>query len=286
MAKATSPFVTTDWLEARLNEKTVKVIDGSWYLPQMGRDADAEFLSHHIQGAVRFHPDAIADTSSDLPHMAASPSVFSDMVGALGISHEDDIVVYDGMGLISAARVWWNFMIMGARNVRVLAGGMPKWLDEKRPVESGAAKPDAVQFLAQPVDLGAVSAAEIMSLLETPATEPTQIVDVRSAGRFNGEEPEPRPGLRSGHIPGSFNLPFTDLIVDGMMLDEPSLRAMLTRIGIDTTKPIISTCGSGITAPIFNLALATLGVESMQVYDGSWTEWGGDSSLPVDGANE
>lgn len=286
MVKAASPFVTSSWLETHLSDANLKLVDGSWYLPQMERDADAEFLDRHIPGAVRFNPDEIADTSIDLPHMAAWPETFSQRVSALGISHDSDIVVYDGMGLFSAARVWWNFKAMGAHNVRILSGGLPKWIEEDRPLASGPVKLRSTRFEAQPMNAGAVSAAEIMALLDLPTTEAIQIVDVRPSGRFAGQDPEPRPGLRSGHIPGSLNLPFAEMIVDGKMLDESALRELLARVGIDPAKQSISTCGSGITAPIFNLALAVLGVDNLLVYDGSWAEWGGDSALPIDSIDQ
>ncbi|MBU1174321.1 MAG: 3-mercaptopyruvate sulfurtransferase [Alphaproteobacteria bacterium] len=273
-----SPLVSTDWLAAHLFDADLRIVDGSWYLPSMARDPDAEFLAAHIPGAVRFNPDLIADTSIALPHMLAAPEVFAEAVGGLGISETDTIVVYDGMGLMSAARVWWNFLVMGAKKVFVLDGGLPKWVAEGRVLGAGATAPRPASFHARFDPTGVADAARVLAALDDPAI---QVVDVRSAGRFRGEEPEPRPGLRGGHMPGARNLPFPDLIANGRLRDPAELRARFAAAGIDPARPVITSCGSGVTAPIVSLAMAAMGHRPATVYDGSWTEWGGRADLPV-----
>ena len=285
MVKPPSPFVDTDWLADQLSRPDICVVDGSWHLPNQNRDAGAEFLKNHIPGAVYFDLDVIADTSVDLPHMVASPDKFSRMVGALGIRESNIIVIYDSVGLFSAARVWWNFKIMGAKNCFVLEGGLPKWISENRPLQRGAnnslAKPFDVNFQKDCI----VDQAQVSNLIssETDTIE-QQIIDLRPQLRFAGLEGEPRPGLRSGSMPGSINLPFTDLIVDGHLIDPDKLIARFLAAGIDLTKPVIASCGSGVTAPILCLALAQIGIDQMKIYDGSWAEWGMDNGLPVIGA--
>ncbi len=276
----TSPLVSTDWLAARLDAPDVKIVDASWYMPQMDRDPLAEFEAAHIPGAVHFNLDRIADTSSDLPHMLADAATFSAAVGAMGISETDTIVVYDGMGLFSAPRVWWNFRVMGARNTFVLAGGLPKWQAEGHPVETGVARPAPAQFKAEPRENVTADAETMLAISQS--TDGPQIVDMRGAARYRGEAPEPRAGLRSGRIPGSLNLPFNELVVDGTLVDDAALKARLEAAGIDLARPVISSCGSGVTATFLNLALAQLGVDAMQIYDGSWTEWGGNPDLPIE----
>lgn len=274
-----SNLVSTYWLAARLDDPKLSVIDGSWYLPQMQRNAREEYESAHIPGAVHFPIDEIADTSTDLPHMLPSPDEFADAVGKLGISHEDTIVVYDGFGLFSAPRVWWTFKVMGAKNICILDGGFPKWQSEGHPIEAGTKQPDAGEFTPTPLSGAAVSASDVLRL---GAMGDMQIVDMRPGPRFLGKAAEPRPGLRSGHIPGSLNLPFQALVNKNRLHAKPELKAALEKSGFDLSKPVISSCGSGVTAAFLNLALSELGVDALQLYDGSWAEWGAEARLPIE----
>jgi len=270
-------LVSTDWLAERLADPDTVVVDGSWYMPKTGRDPDAEFRAAHIPGAVRFNIDEIADRTSDLPHTLASPDAFAAEAGRLGISEAMTIVVYDGAGLFSAPRVWWNFRVMGARKVHVLDGGFPKWQAEGKPVEAGPAKPRAAKtFHARLNWLAVASKASIMTAIE----DGTQIVDARSPARFRGEEPEPRSGVQPGHIPGSRNIHYASIIEDGRLKDKAALRAAFDEAGVDFDKPVLTTCGSGVSAAILALAVEELGHQLPRLYDGSWTEWGGDPETP------
>ncbi|MCF6302691.1 MAG: sulfurtransferase [Devosiaceae bacterium] len=281
-----SPFVDTNWLAAHLSSPDVCIVDSSWHLPNTGRDARSEFLAAHIPGAVHFDLDLIADTSLNLPHMVAPVEIFSKMVGDLGIRETNTIIVYDSAGLFSAARVWWNFKIMGAQNCYVLEGGLPKWLMENRPIHQGDSLQSHRPFHANPVPNQVVDKHVLLKCIqENAGSLRTQIVDVRSNMRFAGLEVEPRPGLRSGYMPTSINLPFVDLIENGQFIENNRLMQRMEAAGIDLSLPIISTCGSGVTAPLLSLALAELGIESMRVYDGSWAEWGMQGPLPVLGAD-
>lgn len=271
-----SPFVTTAWLADNLHDENVKIVDASWYLPAMNRDALGEYLSGHIPGAVFFDIDAISDITSSLPHMLASPQAFANAVGEMGIGSEDLIIVYDSIGLFSAARVWWNFQIMGAQS-KVLAGGLPKWREEARPLHSGAENPEPAVFIPSPFANAAASAKDVQAALAAGQ----QVVDMRAAARFTGEVPEPRPGLASGHMPGAKNIPFSELIAGNKMLPADQLWRVFEAHHVDPRSPLISSCGSGVTAPLLNLALASMGIEAMRVYDGSWAEWGGRPDLPV-----
>jgi len=275
----TPPLISTEALAARLGTRGLSIVDASWYLPAMQRDGAAEFRAAHIPGAVHFDLDAIADKTTSLPHMVASPRDFAVAAGGLGISNEDMIVVYDGAGLFSAARVWWNFRIMGAEQVFVLDGGLPKWQTEGRPVESGPARPSPARFMSRSDPHGVADAEVVRAALGDGVT---QVVDVRPAARFSGEAPEPRPGLAAGHMPGARNLPFSALVADGALRSTEELAEAMRQAGIDPKRPVISTCGSGVSATIFNLALARLGIDSMTVYDGSWAEWGSRADLPVE----
>ncbi|HHS82282.1 MAG TPA: 3-mercaptopyruvate sulfurtransferase [Devosia sp.] len=286
MMGAQSPFVSTDWLRENLSAPEVRVVDATWYLPNDARDARAEYAQRHIPGAVYFDLDRIADTTSDLPHMVAPPDVFSDKVGELGIRDTNTIVIYDAPGLFSAARVWWNFRIMGAQNCFVLKGGLNRWMAEGHPVTDQRATPARVPFTARFADTKVISEAQIQALLKTPdIREKFQFVDLRPAMRFAGLEEEPRPGVRSGYMPGSINLPYSDLIEGDQLCEPEQLAERIRAAGIDPEKPLIASCGSGVTAPILCLALAELGINAMHVYDGSWAEWAAQNDNPVLGAD-
>lgn len=265
-------LVSTEWLAERLGDDGVAPVDGSWHLPDAERDGEAEYLERHIPGAVFFDINAVADTSSGLPHMLPSPEVFSDAVGKLGIDDGMTVVAYDGSGLFSAARVWWTFRAMGVEKVFVLDGGFPKWLAEGRPIERGPSARPPKSFTAR-FDAGAAKTAD--DVAATIASGSAQVLDARPAARFRGEAPEPRPGLASGHIPGSLNLPSGAIVgPDGRLAEEEELRRAFAVAGVDLSKPVVTTCGSGVTASILALALEAVGGKLEGVYDGSWAEWG------------
>jgi thiosulfate/3-mercaptopyruvate sulfurtransferase len=271
-------LVTTEWLASRLQAPDVVVVDCSYYLPAQKRDAAAEYLAGHIPGAVRFDLDTVSDHANPLPHMLPSPEQFSRDVGALGISNTDTIVVYDAAGMFSSPRVWWTFRLFGAEKVFILEGGLPQWRSEGRPLEQGAGKRTAKTFQARkPRDVVA-ALPDIQSAL---AGHTAQVVDARPAERFRGEAPEPRPGVRPGHIPGSLNVPSTLLVENGRLLPPERLRQALAAGGVDIDQPVITTCGSGVAAATLWLALDTLGREPQALYDGSWSEWGSREDLPA-----
>ena len=270
---------STEWLAQHLRDRDVAVVDASDFLPTQQRDAHAEYLTAHIPGAVFFDIEAVCDHSTELPHMLPGTTQFGDAVGALGIGDGDTVVVYDSRGLYSAARVWWTFRIFGAANVFILDGGLPKWKAEGRPLEAGDAKRPARKFHAE-MNVAPVARLADVRMALTDAS--AQIGDARSAARFAGKAPEPRPGLRSGHMPGSFNVPFEGVLENGRLASRERIEAAFTSSGVDLDKPIITSCGSGVTAAILTLALESIGRPPKGLYDGSWSEWGSRPDLPVE----
>lgn len=276
MIQSASPLISTADLAALLEDPTLRIVDGSWHLD--GRDPLADFDQARLPGAVFFDLEAISDHGSDLPHMLPTPDAFAEAVSALGVSDTDTIIIYDTLGLRSAPRVWWTFRLMGATNVRVLDGGLPLWRAEGLPVVSGPAPAPA------PASFSASRRGDAVADLPTvlaALTGEAQILDARPAARFAGQAAEPRAGLRSGHMPGALNLPFATLIGDdGRLLEPEALRARFREVGLDLDRPVITSCGSGVTAAILTLALTVLDVPS-RLYDGSWAEWGSRTDTPV-----
>ena len=274
------PLVTTEWLAKELGAPDLRVLDGTWHMPQLKRDPRAEFAQAHIPGAAFFDIDAIADHSTTLPHMLPDAATFARAVGALGVGSGDRVVVYDVRGVISAARVWWTLRAFGHDAVAVLDGGLRKWRAEGRPVETGAPAPAARAFKAT---ARPELVRDLAAMRANIASRAAQVLDARSAGRFAGTEPEPRAGLRGGHIPGSLNLPYDSLYrADGTLKPPGELRAALQGAGLDLARAVVTTCGSGVTASVLALALYLVGRRDVAVYDGSWSEWGGRPDTPVE----
>ena len=275
----TSPIVSTDWLAEHLDAPDLRVLDASWYLPGSDRDARAEYEDGHIPGARFFDIDEISDAKSDLPHMAPPVEKFMSRMRAMGVGDGHRVVVYDGAGLFSAARVWWLFRHMGKTDVAVLDGGLPKWLAEGRAVED---MPPVVRDRHMTARRDAGLVKDVTQVAAASKLGTAQIVDARAADRFRGEAPEPRPGLCAGHIPGSRNVPFTMLLNDDQTLkSDDALRAVFEDAGVDLTRPIITSCGSGVTAAVLSLALEKIGHRNHALYDGSWAEWGAYDDLKV-----
>jgi len=273
--------VTTEWLAAHLGEPDLRVIDATWYLPVLKRDAGAEYLTAHVPGAVYFDIDAVKDTSNPLPHMLPEASGFAAAVGALEIGDGDRVVVYGQKYLIASARVWWSFRVFGHDRVAVLDGGLPKWKAEGRPVEAGAVTPPPRRFTARARPELVRDLARMRANVDSRRE---QVVDARSHGRFVGTGPEPRAGVRSGRIAGSVCLPYDRLFrrEDGTLLPPDARREVFDKADVDAGRPVVTTCGSGVSAAVLALGLHVLGRPDVPVYDGSWTEWGGRTDTPVE----
>jgi len=281
VSAAVEALVGTDWLAAHLGDPDLRVIDATWYLPHLGRDARREFAQAHVPNAVYFDIDAVSDKTSSLPHMLPSAADFGRQVGALGIGDGDHVVAYGARNMIASARAWWMFRVFGHERVSVLDGGLPKWRAEGRALEGGAPAPAPRAFAARfhpelVRDLGQVR--------DNLTSRREQALDARSPGRFTGAEPEIRPGVRSGHIPGSLNLSYDRLFpgAEGALAPRDAIRAAFDASGVDLGKPIFTTCGSGVSAAVLTFGLYLLGRKDVPVYDGSWTEWGGRADTPVE----
>ncbi len=270
--------VSADWLQERLGSPGLCIIDGSWYLPQQGRDAKAEYDAAHIPGAVLFEQDLVVEPDSALPHTLPRPRHFAQFASSMGIAVDDTIVVYDGPGFFSAPRVWWMFRVMGAQKVFLLDGGFDNWKREGRPVTAEPTK-IAGSYFEPRFDADRVASFEDM--VRIVADGSMQVADARPAGRFTGADPEPRAGMRSGHMPGARNVPAVSLSKDGKLLPLNELREKFEEAGVDLTKPVVTSCGSGVTAAVITLALESLGHSDNKLYDGSWSEWGGRDDTRV-----
>jgi thiosulfate/3-mercaptopyruvate sulfurtransferase len=276
------PLVSTEWLAAHLGDPDLRILDATFYLPHLNRDARAEYRAAHIPGAVYFDIDAVADRTSPLPHMLPAPSEFEQAAGALGIGDGDQVVVYAARHMIASARVWWTFRAFGYDRVAALDGGLQAWRAEGRPLAGGwPAAPGRRRFTARP---RRALVRDLEAMRANVDSRREQVLDARSHGRFVGTEPEPRPGLRAGHIPGSVSLPYDRLFrpEDGRLLPPDRLRSVFEAAGVDLARPVATTCGSGVSAAVLAVGLHVLGRREASVYDGSWTEWGGRDDTPVE----
>jgi thiosulfate/3-mercaptopyruvate sulfurtransferase len=272
-------LVSTGWLAAHLRDPDLRVLDASWYLPDAGRGTRAEYDAAHIPGARFFDIDDLSDHRSDLPHMAPPPEKFISRMRAMGVGDGHQVVIYDGAGLFSAARVWWLFRLMGKTDVAVLDGGFPKWQAAGHDVED---MPPVIRDRHMTVQRQAGLVKDVTQVANASKLGHAQIIDARSAARFAGTAPEPRAGLRAGHIPGARSVPYGDVLhPDGTMKSRAALREVFAAAGVDLTKPVITSCGSGITAAVLSLALERLGHKTHALYDGSWAEWGMYDDLPI-----
>ncbi|MEQ8900852.1 MAG: 3-mercaptopyruvate sulfurtransferase [Roseovarius sp.] len=272
-------LVSTDWLAAHMKDPDLRILDGTMFMAAEGRDGRAEYEAGHVPGARFFDIDEISDARSDLPHMAPPVEKFMSKLRAMGVGDGHQVVVYDAKGLFSAARVWWLFRLMGQENIAVLDGGFPKWQAEGRAIED---MPPVIRDRHMTVRRQNHMVKDVTQVSAAAKLGDYEILDARAAARYRGEAPEPREGLRAGHIPGSRNVPYTSLLNEDMTMKDPDeLRAILAAAGVDMAKPVITSCGSGVTAAVINLALERIGKTDHALYDGSWTEWGAFPTLPV-----
>lgn len=279
MQEDKSPFVVSSaWLQERLGNADLRIVDAAWYLPAHKRDPKAEYAAGHIPGAIFFDHDALSDPTSGLPHTLPAPDAFAASLGALGITETNTIVVYDGPGFFSAPRAWWMFRVMGAKGVYVLDGGLDGWKNEGRPLSTAVTSVTPTTFTPE-FDPGAVTS--FTDMMHVVGEGSRQIADARSLGRFTGEEAEPRAGMRSGHMPGARSLPAGGFAENGHFKSLPELRKLVTDAGIDLDRPVVTSCGSGITAAIITLALQSLGHTDNTLYDGSWSEWGSRADTAI-----